>query len=328
MNSDSQEFLHLITIAGVFFFVFAIWIMGLLIAMMRRSARAGKIEQRLGLYETDGSDARTLSLWHEEKEIRTKVATRGRKLGFVQRFDALLSEAGWHVPASAVGLGLLGIVVLCEVVLYLLTGNVFAGLCLAGVIVTGFWFFLLKRAASRRALYEMQLVDALDLAARSLRAGHPLLGSFQLISEEIGAPVSDTFAEICGHHSLGLNLETALDKVAEQSTSDDMRLFSTSVIIQRRTGGNLAEMMERLAEVIRERMRLNRRVRVLTAQTQFSKRVLLALPIVVFFVLNLLSPQYMEPLYTTRAGNMLLGVGVLQLLAGAWVMNKMVKVIG
>jgi tight adherence protein B len=171
-------------------------------------------------------------------------------------------------------------------------------------------------------MFEIQFVDALDLAARSLRAGHPLVGSFQLIAEEIAAPVSTVFAQICQQQALGSSIEEALTLISERSSSKDLQLFATSVIIQVRSGGNLADMMERLAAVIRERRRLSRRLRVLTAQTQFSKRALLALPFVIFLGLNLLDPTYMVPLYTTSAGQFLLLIGGTGLVLGGWMMNR------
>jgi len=182
---------------------------------------------------------------------------------------------------------------------------------------------LLARVAKREALFETQLVDALELAARSLRAGHPLLGAFQLLSEEMREPISLVFSDICQRHGMGANLEEVLRESGEQSASSDMKLFATSVAIQIRTGGNLADLMERLAFVIRDRMRLHRRVRVLTAQTQMSKRVLLALPFIMFVLLNVLNPLYMSKFYTELSGKLMLAVAVFLLAFGAWVMNRM-----
>src|SRR6185295_2341557 len=154
----------------------------------------------------------------------------------------------------------------------------------------------------RTALFETQFVDALDIAARSLRAGHPLVGAFRLIAEEIAPPVGSLFAQICQAQELGLSIERAIHEVAKTFNNADVRIFGTSIAIQLRSGGNLADMMDRLAYVMRDRMRLNRRVRVLTAQTQFSKRILAALPIFIFVALNTLNPGYMQPLYTTEMG--------------------------
>ena len=124
---------------------------------------------------------------------------------------------------------------------------------------------------------------------------------------------------------MGESLSTSLQEISESSTSDDMKMFATSIAIQMKTGGNLADLMQRLASVIRERMRLNRRLRILTAQTQMSKRVLIALPFFTFFALTLINPDYMNTLYTTTPGRILLAIGATGLAIGAWLINKMAK---
>src|ERR1043165_2227365 len=103
-------------------------------------------------------------------------------------------------------------------------------------------------------------------------------------------PISLVFSDICQRHGMGADLEEVLRDAGDQSASSDMKLFATSVAIQIRTGGNLADLMERLAFGTRDRMRLHRRVRVLPAQTQMSKRVLLGLPFIMFVLLNVLTP--------------------------------------
>ena len=169
-------------------------------------------------------------------------------------------------------------------------------------------------------------MDAMQLAARSLRAGFPLIGAFELVSQEVDPPLGATFARICQAQSMGESLADALRQAAQDNPSPDLKLFVTSVLIHLRTGGNLADMMDRLAEVIRDRIRLSRRVRVLTAQTQFSKRVLAALPLIMFVVLNLINPRYVEPLYATGVGRMLLLITVILLLLGIFVMNRVAKI--
>jgi len=186
-----------------------------------------------------------------------------------------------------------------------------------------FRIVMLAKIGRRESLFEEQLMDAMELASRSLRAGHPLMGAFQLLSEEMAPPVRTVFADICQQHGMGADLEGVLRDAGDDSASEDMKLFATSVAIQVRTGGNLADLMERLAAVIRDRMRLNRRVRVLTAQTQLSKRVLIALPFALFIMLNVINPKYMSQFYITVAGQVMLGVGVFLLALGAWLMNRL-----
>jgi tight adherence protein B len=172
-------------------------------------------------------------------------------------------------------------------------------------------------------LFERQLVDALGIAARALRAGHPLVGAFQLVAEEIGEPLGGIFSRICQEQSLGLDLKDSIHKVTKTTRNSELKLFATAVSIQFESGGNLADLMDSLADVIRARMRLNRRVRVITAQTQFSKVILISLPFVLFVMLNIISPQYMQLFYTTTAGKYLLGIAVASVLLGSWVMHRL-----
>lgn len=315
---SSQEIL---LAAAAFGFVFSLWLAGVIVWRMSRKKRAEQIEKRLGLHEVD-EEEKVLSLWLEDR-VATTTVLRGRRQSLGERLDRMRLAAGWETPAGSI-LGTLASVVFFSLGgSYLFTGSLLPGAGLAAASLLMFWFYLNHAIGKRVAVFERQFVDALDLAARSLRAGHPLLGAFRLISEEIGAPVRTVFADVCQQQALGVSLDQALKSVASKSWSGDMKLFATAVIIQLRSGGNLAQMMDRLAFVIRDRMRLSRRVRVLTAQTQFSKRVLVSLPLVLFFLLNVLNPGYMSALYQTAAGRTTLTIGTVGILLGIWVMNRM-----
>jgi tight adherence protein B len=243
----------------------------------------------------------------------------------VQYLEDLRVQADWTTPLSSAVLGLLGVMALVAAASYLITGMVFVAIAAPAATVIVFWIYLTSRIAKRQNVFERSLIDALELSARSLRAGHPLLGSFQLIADEIPAPVGVIFAEICQQQQLGQSMDEALRQVALETHSDDMKLFATSVMIQLRSGGNLADMMMRLANVIRERNRLSRRVRVLTAQTQLSKRVLLAMPFLVFVLLNIINPTYMQPLYTTWTGQVIMMCAAVGMFLGWLLMNWLSK---
>lgn len=312
-----------ITVA-VFALVFAVWLGVMILFYMRRNVRTRKIEERLGFHEPAPGEEKVLSLWLEDK-VATTTVKQSRHKSFFEKIEQYRIDAGWDTPAAAILATLFAVTFLVTAVVYLLTKNILPGLGCAAGILLAFWFYLKHCTARRTAAFEQQFVDALDLAARSLRAGHPLMGAFRLISDEIQPPVSTVFSEICQQQALGLSLEDALEAVGERTSSDDLRLFATSVVIQLRSGGNLAQMMDRLAFVIRDRLRLGRRLKILTAQTQFSKRLLLGLPIFVFFAMHVLNPVYVDALYTTSQGHFLLLLGASGLLLGAWILNKMAK---
>lgn len=323
MLDDQDQLKTWILALSSFGLIFCLWLVGLLVLSMRKAARAQRIEKRLRSHSPVEAEEKVLSLWLEDRTATLTVQRVRRHISLVQRFEQMLSDAGWSVTPATVLLALAGVTSFAVSVSYALTQSLVAGLGLSGGVALASWFYLKHCIAKRESIFENQLVDALDLAARSLRAGHPLLGAFQLIADEIPAPVGKVFLEICQEQALGLSLDEAMQNASRKHASDDLRLFVTSVIIQSRSGGNLADMMDRLASVIRERMRLGRRVRVLTAQTQFSKRVLLGLPVFVFILLNTLNPGYLGPLMDTERGRLVMAVGIGLLLLGAWTMNRL-----
>lgn len=314
--------IDIVLMVSAFGLVFCIWIVALLLWHSRKRAHSERIERRLGLIEERGT-ARVLRLWHEGKEVVTTVPWSRYRLTLWGYMKRLHRESGLSVPISSTLLGIVGVSLGAFVVGYGLTGRALAGIGGLIIVPLGFWMYLGRRIRNQSNLLERQLVDAMDLAARSLRAGHPLNGAFRLISDEVDLPIREVFAEIVQETELGISLEQALREAAAKSPSQDFKLFAASVSIQMHTGGNLADMMERLASVIRDRIRLGRRVKVLTSQTQLSKRILIALPLVIFVALNMLNPAYMEPLYTTSAGQILLLVTAGMLVLGAWIMNRL-----
>lgn len=313
-----------ITAAAAFGLVGSLWA-GVLIAWaIRRLARRRRVQQRVGTLPA-GLAVRELSLWHDGKEVRTLVPAGPRRRRLGERIDLLFQEAGWGDSAWKI----FGGVALAAIMVFLLATALshrieVGGFAAVGIAVA-FYIYLWKRVFAQRARFDRQLIDGLELASRSLRAGHPLISSFRVIANEIPAPLGIVFDRVCQQQAVGVGLDQSLREMALSSFSSDLRFFATAVDLQLRSGGNLADMMDHLAGVIRSRMRLNRRVRVLTAQTNSSKWILVALPMVMFVVLNLISPEYMHTLYATAAGRILLMVVVISVVLGIIVMNHMAK---
>jgi tight adherence protein B len=306
----------IIVTACVFGLVLGVWLVLFFAWVAARSRRASKMEQRLGIGAMEES-TRTLRLWHDGEEVTTDVAGERRRVSLAERMERLTKEAELGIPVQSLLLATSGICAILFLLLLIVMRSPLPGIALGVAVHIILWAYIKGRVAKRTSRFERQLVDALELAARSLRAGHPLLGSFRLIAEEIPSPIGEVFAEIVQEQSLGLSIDDATHPNA------DLKIFATSVIIQLRSGGNLADMMDRIAHVIRDRMRLNRRVRVLTAQTQFSKRILVALPFVIFAVLNVINPRYMRPFYDTKEGQIALAIAGGGVLFGMWLMSKL-----
>jgi tight adherence protein B len=319
---SAVRILNIIIIVTVFVLVFSVWCFCVFAWLVQYLDRLKKIKKRLGLVAEERDESKILRLWRDAREAEESLRSEPRRT-FKDRLERIAYDAGWHTPFQTVVLGVFGAVVLASVLAFAFTGNVFAGLGTAVAIVCIFVSYTGRSIKKRTELFERQLIDALGIAARSLRAGHPLSGSFQLISEEIPAPLGDLFYRICQEQALGLDMRESIRKVASDTSNTELRLFATAVVIQLHSGGNLADLMDSLSAVIRARVRLLRRARVLTAQTNLSAKVLIAIPIVMFILLNITSPDYMEVLYTSNTGQVMLTITIFSVAVGWWVMRRL-----
>jgi tight adherence protein B len=323
--TSADQILETVIAVSAFGLVLACWAIGVLIWYNKQKQIKEIVDKRLqNTGFTDGKD-RVLRLWSDD--IETTIRVPGyKRLSFLRRIEQLCREAGLEAPAHIAFMAATMIPLLLFLFLFVYTKNLFLSACVVVGLLLVSWAVLRVRAAKRLSLFELQLIDALELASRSLRAGHPLTGAFQLISDEMPSPVRDVFGDICQLQNMGVNMEEAIRRIAEKSNSNDMKLFATSVVIQLRSGGSLAEMMNRVAFVIRDRIRLHRRLRVIVSQTQMSKRVLMTLPFIMFLLLNILNPDYMSPLYETTLGRSMLLCGAAGLLIGYWAMNRIATI--
>jgi tight adherence protein B len=321
---QSPDLYYLLVFGSTFGLVVSLWFLLVLLWSSRHRRQAHQIQKRLGLSEAQPVHTRVLRLWREGQEATT-IAPQRPAPSFRDRLSRLPQDAGLDLPLPSLLLSILGAAMAAAAVVTILLGSLIAGLGVAVALVIIFGIFVQSRVAREQAKLERQFGDALGLLARSLRAGHPLVGAFQLVAEELEPPVSALFAEVCQQQALGVDLAEALRHAADHTSSSDIQLFATAVSIQIRSGGNLADMMDRLAHVVRERMRLSRRVRVITAQTQLSKRILLAMPFFAFLILHLINPNYLQRLYTDTNGRLLLGASAVSLLVGWWMMNRMAR---
>jgi len=319
---NPENLINIILMGAVFGLVFSVWCICVFLWLGQYIARLKSVQDRLGLAKKESDESQTLRLWRQTRQ-EAGDEDLPVKLTWAERMESLRQAAGWRTPAQTVILGVAGASIMGFILVFLLGYGLTLAIGTSLGIVIVVWIYTKNCISRYSALFEQQLVDALGISARALRAGLPLLGSFQLISEEIDEPVGGVFNRICHEQLLGLDMKDSIRNVAKTVPSAELKLFATSIAIQLQSGGNLADLMDSLASVIRARMRLNRRVRVLTAQTQFSKRILIAMPILLFILLNILSPEYMETFYTTTAGRYMLIAMVTIVMFGAWVMNRL-----
>ncbi|MCL6429254.1 MAG: type II secretion system F family protein [Anaerolineae bacterium] len=171
----------------------------------------------------------------------------------------------------------------------------FAAGLLLGLAVP--WLLLERRRRRRLAAFQAQLVDVLVLMVGSLRSGHGLLNALELASRELGPPASEEFARVVREIGFGLSQSEALGNLVRRMETDDLQLMVTAINISHEVGGNLSDILEKIAETIRERIRLNGEVRVLTTQQRLTCYLLVALPIFLGVMLSIMSPRYMMGMF-------------------------------
>jgi tight adherence protein B len=188
------------------------------------------------------------------------------------------------------------------------------------------YVWLRHKRTTRMKRFEEQFPEALDLLSRAIRAGHAFQTAMGMVAEELPAPVGIEFKKAFEQQNFGLPLRDVLDQMAERVPILDVKFFVTAVTIQRETGGNLAEILDNLAHVVRERFKILRQVRVHTAHGRFTGYVLLALPAALAIALTFINPEHMNLLFTERMGQtMIVGAIVMQAVGYVWI-RKVIKI--
>jgi tight adherence protein B len=186
--------------------------------------------------------------------------------------------------------------------------------------------FLMQRRSSRLKKFEEQFPEALDLLSRAIRAGHALQTALGMVADELPDPVGPEFRKTFDQQNFGLPIRDALNEMAARIAILDVRFFVTAVLIQRDTGGNLAEILDNLANVVRERFKIQRQVRVHTAHGRFTGYVLLALPAALALALSFINPDHIHTLVHERMGQtMLVGAVVMQSIGYFWI-RQVIKI--
>jgi tight adherence protein B len=247
------------------------------------------------------------------------------KLSIIPRFQTLLNQAdlGWSAPRTL--FNLVSIAVVSSLGLFVMHISPFAAVACGGSMIILPLVWMSMRRKRRMTKLNNQLPDVFEMMSQALRAGHSLAGATQLVYEQMPPPIATEFGQVYHEQNLGVKIEEALQAMADRVDSLDVRFFVTAVMIQRQTGGDLAEVLDNISGVIRERIELAGLVRGLTAEGRLSGWVLFALPALVFFASMYLNPTYARVLLEDPRGQlMLMLAGGMQLMGIAmirWIVN-------
>jgi tight adherence protein B len=317
-----------IILFAVFVGVFAA-IVGILLAA--RSWRGSETEDRLGAI-TRSDLPSALHPGDDRFDLLASAADGGpsdaldRYLGGLVNLRRWIDQSG--VPISPRRLLLMiGVFALTGAVLGMSSPIRWLTVPLAAVLAGALplaWLWYNRRARLNR--FEAQFPEAVDLLARSLRAGHSLADGIGMIGTELNAPIRDEFRQCYEQQNLGIPLEEAMEQVAQRVPNVDLRFFVTVMVMQRETGGDLVELLEKISRLIRERFQLRGQVKALTGEGRLSGIVLLALPVLLTIYMYFRNPDYLMLLFRDPLGQQMVAGAVIAQFLGAVVIKKIVDI--
>lgn len=188
------------------------------------------------------------------------------------------------------------------------------------------WLWLGWRRRSRFAKFEKQLPDAMELISRALRSGHSLSSGLNVVSSEMQAPISTEFRHVFDEQNLGISMEQALRNMLVRVPNMDLQFFVTAVAIQRQAGGDLAEILNKIGYIVRERFKILGQVKALTGEGRISGVVLMSLPLLLFFVVYYMNPDYVMLLFSRQLGRQMITIAIIMQIVGAIVIKKIVDI--
>jgi tight adherence protein B len=209
-----------------------------------------------------------------------------------------------------------------DIIVSNLSISIAAGL-LAGIVPIS---YIKWKKSIRMSKFEKQLPDALDLIAKSLRAGHTFSSGLNMVAQEFDDPIAGEFRAVAAEINLGMGLDEALKALRQRVDCSDLRFLSVALVIQRETGGNLSLILEKIASLIRERFALQGRVKTLAAEGRLSMYILTAIPILFALLLSVVNPGFFEILLHDPIGKTLIAIAVCMMVVGYIVMVKLIKI--
>jgi tight adherence protein B len=293
---------------------------GLMLWDELKGPEARKLDRRLRGLSAGGGDQDIESLvksWNrQEPTFMVKLLLMIPRMSSL---DRILLQAGLDITVSRFLLICLAGAIVAGVGLLHLGTPLFFVLSMSAVAAIAPIAFAANRRRNRLNRFDEGLPDALDLISRGLRSGLALPAALQLVATEGNEPVRSEFAITFDEINYGVSMSDAMTNLAKRIPSLDLRCFVISVLLQRETGGNLAEVLNNLSVLIRERFKLFGKIRVLAAEGKLSAYILIALPFVTAFALNTMSPDFMRVLWTDPAGiDLVFGALLMMLLGAAW----------
>lgn len=321
MSSD-----QLIFVAMVFIAVFLL-VTSVIVPTVGSDARAARRLRARVHGALDASGPEGVSLLRENSLRKlSPLEQRLNHLPGMDRLADLIEQCGRTVPAYRVVLLMAALAVVTFVVVMLFTRDSRVSLLFGAMLA---WTPILKLQFERRrrlARFEEQLPEALDVMARALRAGHPFSETLKLVSEEMADPIGREFGTTFADINYGVNMKDAFHAMLARVPSVSLMAVITAVLVQRESGGNLAEILDKIAAVVRGRFRFQRRVRTLSAEGRLSAWILSLIPFALAAAVTVTSPDYLPLLVKDPTGRTLVTVAFVMIITGILWIRRIIRI--
>ncbi len=294
-----------------------------------RNARARLLRERLAAVQKAAEREPSEELALLRDEMLSEIPALDnllRRSERVSNFQILLSQAGLEMRAGNMLLICLASGIVLAVVAVVIGKQMvfgWAGFFLGALLPYSYASY---RRSRRFQKFEELFPEAIDTLARAVRAGHAFTTAIEMISNEVAEPISSEFRKLFEEQKFGMPVRDALLNLAERVPLVDVKFFVTAVMLQRETGGNLAEILDNLSYMIRERFKILRQVRVFTAQGRLTMMLLMALPPVIVMVMLIMNPSFIRPLFTDPMGHAAIVIGITLQTIGYFVIRRLIQI--
>jgi len=328
MTGGTVDVLTLLLLAAVFLFTVSLVGMIFLAWTESRFAEKHAIKKRLYYISAGGKHGQEKLKKYRERVLRDVGAfeSLALKMPRVSTLDRLLIKTKLPLNASTFIIGTLALAAIGTLLGLKLLPQTSAAFGL-GLLLLALPFIALKVAEKNYYnRFQEQLPEALDLLARALRSGHALTSGLEMIATEMDDPIKSEMGAAVDEINLGLTFQEAFENLCARVPSTDLRFFTISILIQRETGGNIAEILDNISRLIRERIQFDRAVKALTAEGRYSAGVLISLPIFLFVYIYFVNYSYLSLLWSEDLGKMMMLGAVVSQLIGAYLIKRIVTI--
>jgi tight adherence protein B len=304
---------------------------GVVLLVLRPTTREKNLQGRLESIERGTDDAAVL-------EETPDIVKRGnlsdipllevllRRLAPAKRLQTVLSQADLDWSVGRVVSGTIFLLVVATVATGFFVPNIIIQLIAGVVAASGIYIFIYAKRSMRFDRFNELLPEAIDLLSRALRAGHSINAAIEMVSREVPDPVGQEFRRTFEEQNFGLPMREAMTNLSERLPIPDLQFLVTAILVQKETGGNLVEILEKTAAVLRERLRLKGQLKIYTAQGRLTGWILAGMPFFVFLGMNILNPRYGRVLIDDPLGRNLIYTGLILMAIGGYIIRRIIDV--